>query len=58
MIDREFKGNVRVTASNNEVRVWVCNEEGQNIFRFKAIGKVFLDLAGKDYTVIGRLREE
>lgn len=37
----EFAGNVMVTISKHEVRLWVCNEEGQNIFRFKALGKVY-----------------
>jgi hypothetical protein len=39
-IRKEFKGNVLVTVSENEVRLWVCNEQGENIFRFKALGKV------------------
>ena len=39
-IRKEFKGNVLVTVSENEVRLWVCNEKGENIFRFKAMGKV------------------
>lgn len=37
---KEFEGNVKVTVSEREVRLWVCNEEGLNIFRFKAIGEV------------------
>lgn len=59
MEDREFKGNVKVTVTEGEIRVWVCDEKtGQNIFRFKALGKVFRDPAGKDYTIVGRMREE
>ena len=38
---KEFKGNVSVSVSEHEVRVWVCNEIGVNIFRFKAMGKVY-----------------
>jgi len=42
MLERkEFKGNILVTISNEEVRLWVCNENGQNIYRFKAMGKVY-----------------
>ena len=37
---REFKGNVVVSLSPNEVRVWVCNDKGVNIFRIKAVGEV------------------
>jgi len=29
---REFEGNIKVTISEKEVRLWVCNEEGANIF--------------------------
>ena len=39
METQEFTGNIIVTISKNEVRVWVCNENGCQ-FRFKAIGKV------------------
>lgn len=53
---KEFKGNVKVTILDNEVRLWVCNEEGMNIFRFKALGKVYE--GQQDITVIGRLSEE
>lgn len=35
----EFEGNIKVTISEQEVRVWVCDEEGCR-YRFKAIGKV------------------
>lgn len=38
--NREFEGNVKVTISDNEVRLWVC-KKGVSIFRFKAIGQVF-----------------
>jgi hypothetical protein len=38
---REFKGNVLITISEKEVRLWVCNEKGENIFRFKAMGEVY-----------------
>ena len=47
---REFEGNVLTTISDNEVRVWVCNKKGMNIFRFKAIGKVYE--SGTDITVM------
>ena len=50
MIDKQFEGNIRVTVSKNEVRLWVCNYKGENIFRFKATGKVYE--AGKDITVL------
>jgi len=55
---REFEGNVLTTISDNEVRVWVCNKKGMNIFRFKAIGKVYE--SGTDITVmsIGDKNEE
>ena len=53
-VDKEFKGNVRVTVSGNEVRVWVCNDKAENIFRFKAMGKVYQ--GGNDVTVIGNIR--
>lgn len=55
---KDFKGNISVSVSENEVRVWVCNERGENIFRFKATGKVYRtkDMTEKqvDVTVIGR----
>jgi hypothetical protein len=41
IVEKEFKGNVLVKVSEKEVRVWVCNANGENIFRFKTIGKVF-----------------
>ena len=50
---KEFKGNVLVTVSEQEVRVWVCNEKGENIFRFKALGKVYK--GDSDITMIGKL---
>jgi hypothetical protein len=46
MINKEFKGNIKVTISDREVRVWVCNESGESVFRFKAIGKVHDGAAG------------
>ena len=49
--NREFEGNVMVTISEKEVRVWVCNKEGANIFRFKALGKVYK--GQQDITIIG-----
>ena len=50
---RDFRGNVAVLISENEVRVWVCREDtGENIFRFKALGKVHK--GSQDITVIGR----
>ena len=39
METREFIGNIKVTISKKEVRVWLCNENGCQ-FRFKAMGKV------------------
>ena len=50
VVQEEFQGNVRVSVSEHEVRIWVCNEEGMNIFRFKALGKVYDQ--GKDIMVI------
>lgn len=47
-----FKGNVKVTVTEHEVRVWVCDETGQNIFRFKALGDVYHAEGSGDYTVI------
>ncbi|MBU0977286.1 MAG: hypothetical protein KKD18_02625 [Nanoarchaeota archaeon] len=38
---KEFEGNILVTISEKEVRLWVCNLNGENIFRFKALGKGF-----------------
>jgi len=38
MLDQEFPGNVRITISDNEMRIWVCDENGCK-FRFKAFGK-------------------
>lgn len=50
IIEKEFKGNVLVTVSDHEVRLWVCDlETGGNIFRFKATGKVFH--SGQDVTI-------
>jgi|LGVF01.2.fsa_nt_gb hypothetical protein len=49
-IRKEFTGNVLVTISNDEVRLWVCNDQGSNIFRFKAIGKIFR--TNQDITVL------
>lgn len=48
---KEFEGNVLVTVSEEEVRVWVCNKKGENIFRFKALGKVYK--GQQDIIVIG-----
>jgi len=38
---KEIQGNVAVSISDNEVRLWVCNSDGQNIYRFKALGRVY-----------------
>lgn len=46
---KEFEGNVMVTVSKREVRIWVCRE-GVNVFRFKALGKVYE--GQQDITVI------
>ena len=37
---KEFKGNIAVSVSDNEVRIWCCDDQGKNIFRFKAVGEV------------------
>jgi len=50
LVEKEFKGNIKITISDKEVRLWVCNLEGENIFRFKALGKVYKN--DKDVTVI------
>ena len=50
LIRKEFQGNVVVTVSEDEVRLWVCNSEGQNIFRFKALGEIHS--GGSDIMVI------
>ena len=50
---KEFGGNVLVTVSEHEVRLWVCNEQGANIFRFKALGKVYQ--GGNDIAVVASL---
>ena len=47
VINKEFEGNVKVTISDNEVRLWVC-KEGISIFRFKFFGKVY----GKDNEIV------
>ncbi len=49
MDTREFIGNIKVTISNKEVRVWLCNKDGCQ-FRFKAVGKVIK--SGNDIMVI------
>ena len=49
---KTFKGNIAVSISDNEVRLWVCNEEGMNIYRFKALGRVYNAADGQ--IVIGR----
>ena len=46
---KEFEGNILVTISDKEVRLWICNESG-NIFRFKATGEVHQ--AGQDITIL------
>lgn len=46
----EFTGNVKVTISKNEVRVWVCDKKGCQ-FRFKAMGKV-IKSGGMDVMII------
>ena len=50
----EFEGNILVTFSKGEVRIWVCNDNG-NVFRFKAIGKVYK--SGGDITIISGVDE-
>jgi len=52
VITKEFSGNVLVTISEREVRLWVCNEKGQNIFRFKTIGEVHTS-GNDDVMIIG-----
>ena len=39
--NKEFEGNIKITISEKEVRLWVCNSKGSNIFRLKAVGKVY-----------------
>ena len=46
---KEFEGNVLVTISEKEVRLWVCNTNGKNVFRFKVLGKIHK--AGTDITI-------
>ena len=46
----EFEGNIMITISPHEIRIWVCNKNGENIFRFKALGKVYR--AGNDVTIL------
>ena len=41
VLEEEFKGNVLIKSSDKEVRIWVCDENGNNIFRFKAMGMVY-----------------
>ena len=53
---REFEGNVLVTVSEHEVRVWVCDNTGQNIFRFKAIGEVYK--GGNDVMILAKEVDE
>ena len=52
MIDKEFKGNFRITISDHEVRVWLCNAEGQNEFRLKFMGDVHGQ--ANDIIVVGK----
>lgn len=47
---KEFEGNILVTISDDQVRLWVCDQRGVNIFRFKAMGKVYK--AGQEITVM------
>jgi hypothetical protein len=49
---KEFKGNILVTISEHEVRLWVCDQWAQNIFRFKALGEV--KTGGNDIVVIAK----
>ena len=49
-IRKEFQGNIKVTISEREVRLWVCNQRGENIFRFKAQGQVHY--GGTDVTIL------
>jgi len=39
--EREWDGHVKVTVSEQEVRVWVCNKKGMSVLRVKAMGKIF-----------------
>lgn len=51
-VDRkEFEGNVAVSISEDDVRIWVCDDHGKNIFRFRALGRVYK--GQQDITVIG-----
>jgi hypothetical protein len=52
---KEFEGNILVTISEREVRLWVCNNEGRNIFRFKAIGNVYSQ--DNDVIIFGKASE-
>ena len=45
----EFIGNIKVTISDREVRVWLCDEKGCQ-FRLKAIGDV-VRTSGMDVTI-------
>ena len=57
VIRKEFKGNIAVSISNHEVRVWVCDlKTGANIFRFKATGKVYHH--GSDVTIFANQLNE
>ena len=49
---KEFEGNILVTISEHEVRLWVCNHKNENIFRFKALGEV--RQGGNDVIVIAK----
>jgi len=39
---REFEGNVKISITDQEVRIWIC-KEGVSVFRIKAMGKVYSD---------------
>lgn len=39
VIDKTFEGNVKITVSEDQVRIWVC-KDGISIFRFKFLGNV------------------
>ena len=63
---KELKGNIAISISDNEVRLWVCDDDGVNILRVKALGKVHVseskdnefDMPDQcDITIIGSIAQ-
>lgn len=55
-VDRKKYGfvNVEITVSDNELRLWACDENGQNVLRIKAQGEVHCTEDVNDIIVVDR----